>query len=95
MTSEKRHRRWSEATETSPAFFPKDKYGFTEYLTRVGDFVRTHPMSYEDRIKFKKAAHDWAWHKRYKVRVNAYRKGDDVWEMECTLTSKVFGRDFL
>jgi hypothetical protein len=92
MTSKKR---WNSATETSPAFFPKNKYNFNTYLVNVGDFVRTHPMSYEDRFRFKRAAYDWAWHKRYKVRVNAFRKSKDTWEMQCTLTSKVFGRDFL
>lgn len=92
MTSKKR---WNSATETSPAFFPKPKYGFTKHLTNVGDFIRTHPLSYTDRWRFKRAAYDWAWHKRWKVSVKAYRKSRDTWEMECTLISKVFGRDFL
>lgn len=95
MISKVKQKRWNSGDENSPPFFPKNKYQFSTHLTRVGDFIRTHPLSYTDRWRFKRAAYDWAWHKRFKVRVNAFRTSKDTWEMQCTLTSKVFGRDFL
>lgn len=50
---------------------PVNKYNFSKYLRRVGDFVVTHPMSVEDRTKMRKAAHYWALKHKCTVSCNA------------------------
>lgn len=90
-----KQKRWSEGDENSPGFFPKDKYGFSTYLTDVGDFVRTYPLSKDDRFRFKRAAYDWAWHHKCRVEIRYFQKSEDTWEVECTLVAKIYIRDFL
>lgn len=78
------HKRWVEKSKT----FPRNKYSFTEHLTRVGDWVRTHPMGLADCKRFRDAAYEWAWHKGWRVSVNRFRVAEALWECICTLKAK-------
>lgn len=63
-----------------PGTAPKNKYNFTSYLRKVGDFVETHPMSREDVYKVFYAAHIWAWrhHCRIKTEMKYYPDGQAI-----------------
>ena len=54
-----------------------NKYDFTLHLKKVGDFVETHPMAYEDVLKVKFAAYAWAYrhHCRVKTSIIYYADG--------------------
>lgn len=90
-TTTSRHKRWTNANGN---IFPKDKYSFSTYLTDVGDFVRTFPLSYKDMKRIRDAAHFWAWQRGWKVTCPSFQKSDTTWEVEITLISKVYSRDF-
>lgn len=45
----------------------KNVYGFSFHLKKVGDFVETFALPFEDRLRIHKAAHIWAYRKKYKV----------------------------
>lgn len=47
---------------------PKNKYNFSTYLKRVGDFVETHPMPRDEMLKVFYAAHIWAYRKHCRIR---------------------------
>lgn len=84
------HKRWTEKTRQ----FPKNKYGFTQHLRRVNDWVLTEPMSLADCKRFRDAAYEWAWHKKWRVTVNRFRVSEDTWECCCRLVSKKYEREF-
>lgn len=74
--------------------FPSNKYFFSKHLVYIGDWVRTYPLSKQDRKKFSDAAHDWAWNKGWRVDCTSYKVSPDTWEVECELTHKKRVRDF-
>lgn len=74
--------------------FPEDKYSFTKNLVYIGDWVRTHPLSWKERKKFVDAAHDWAFHRRWRVDCTSYKVSKDTWEVECELIEKKRIRDY-
>lgn len=74
--------------------FPTDKYGFSTNLKYIGDWVRTHPLSAKEVKKFVDAAHDWAFHKRWRVETTRYIMGHGLWEVECELVAKQPIRDY-
>lgn len=46
---------------------PKNKYNFSSYLKKVGDFVETQPLNKEDLDKIFFAAYIWAWRKHCRI----------------------------
>jgi hypothetical protein len=54
-----------------------NKYGFSEYLTRVGDFVQTEPLSKREAYNIYIASHMWAWEHMCRVSVRSYPSGDN------------------
>lgn len=74
--------------------FPSNKYNFSKNLVYIGDWVRTNPLSAKDKKKFVDAAHDWAWHKKWRVECTSYQVADDMWEVECELIAKKRIRDY-
>lgn len=82
-----RKRNWTDT-------FPENKYQFSEHLKRVGDWVRTHPLSLSETKKFRDAAYDWAFHKRWRIQCVSYPVGDKLWEVECELIAKQPVRDY-
>lgn len=85
-----KHKRWTEE-----GFFPANKYSFSEHLTRVGDFVVTHPLDKKDRKRFLDAAYMWAWSRQWKVSCKSKKVALDKWEVRCMLVSKKAGREFI
>lgn len=45
------------------------KYGFSDHLKEVGDWVETYPLSDKDLYRICKAAHAWAYRKDKTVKV--------------------------
>ena len=87
-------RSWLRPTQLTKKF-PQNKYNFKEVLKEVGDYVETHPMSLEDLQRFTKAAHFWAWQKRYRVSIESIKQWETgLYMVRCTLTSKVRIRDY-
>lgn len=89
-TDKKTFLRWTQISKT----FPTNKYGFKFHLKRVGDFIVTHPMSNEERAKFKYAAYAYAWAKKWRVRFKSKRIGLDSYECTVTLVSKTRYREY-
>ena len=89
MASMKTWERWTQKTKE----FPKSKYGFTEYLRRVGDYVETHPMSRADYIRIKDAAKFWAYHHKVRVKIRVQKTGDGMYTVMIMLVSKTRERE--
>ncbi len=83
-----RWKRWSTT------FFPSNKYSFSEHLQQVGDWVRTGPLSAKDLKRFRDAAYDWAWQRKWRVTCKSIRVADDKWECICALKAKVLIREY-
>lgn len=89
MALTKTWERWTQKTKQ----FPKSKYGFTEYLRRVGDYVETHPMSHADYIRLKDAAKFWAYNHKVRVKIRIQKEGDGLFSGRITLVSLTRKRD--
>ena len=53
---------------------PVEKYRFSEHLLKVGDWVESDAIPFEERDKIKKAAHFWAYKHRCTVKTTTLRK---------------------
>lgn len=85
---------WLRPTQLTKKF-PQNKYQFDEYLKEINDYVETYPISLEDLQRFTKAAHHWAWYKKYRVRVESIKHWETgLYTARCTLTHKVRIRDY-
>jgi hypothetical protein len=94
MTSEtSRYKGWKRWVEENP-HWPEDKYGFTENLRDVGDYVETYPMPQADAHRLRYAAHQWAYRHDVRVRVERFRASEDTWYCRVFLTAKVRIRDY-
>jgi hypothetical protein len=81
--------RWTQKTKQ----FPKSKYGFSQHLKKVGDFVETYPMEYADYIRIKDAAKFWAYTHGKRVAVRSTRQGDGLRTVRVQLISRTRSRD--
>lgn len=88
-TTPKKWVRWTELTKE----FPKPKYGFTEYLKRIGDYVETFPMNDLDCDRIKHAAKAWAYFHGYRVKIKKIKAGDGMSNVRITLASKTRERE--
>lgn len=79
------HIRWAA---TLGGKFPEDKYGFSKYLTRLGDYVTTPPLSFHEYDKIKKAAYAWAWRKKWRVSVKRFKVSHTTYEVTIKLVAK-------
>jgi hypothetical protein len=86
-------KKWERWTQ-SLTIFPSNKYQFSTYLKRVGDFIITHPLSKKERKQIVDAALFWAWHKKKRVTTRALRVAEDKWEVYIELVSQTYERDF-
>ena len=80
----KRWKRWTETTKT----FPKSKYGFSQYLINIGDFVETEEMSHKDYIKVNDAAKFWAYHHKKRVKIKSLQVKPGLYVVRVTLIAK-------
>jgi hypothetical protein len=64
----KNRKEWPRVPNTGPGRRVGNKYNFSQVLKKVGDFVQTHSMSYEDMTKIKFAAYIWAYRKHCRIR---------------------------
>ena len=64
-----------------------NKYNFSFHLQEVGDWVETFPMSFYDRMQMNKAAHIWAYRKKWSVSAEQVAVPDGI-GMRITLTKK-------
>lgn len=85
----KKWERWTQKTKE----FPKPKYNFTTHLVDVGDWVQTHPLSFEDYVRIKDAAKFWAWHHGVRVAVTSAKVEDDKRLVTVRLISKTRKRE--
>ncbi len=85
---------WNRWT-TTYKIFPKDKYQFSKYLTKRGDYVVTPPQDIKDRKRFRDAAYAWAWRKGWTVEIDATPVADGLWESKCQLIAKSKIREFV
>lgn len=95
MASTKTWKRWTQTspTEDGKGFFPKSKYGFTELLKRVGDWVETEPMPWADANRMNDAAKFWAYHHGKRVKVSWYDQGDGTYVVNVCLISHTRNRE--
>lgn len=82
-----KHRRWTQATENKKAHFPENKYGFSQHLTTVGDWVQTNPIPYEDYIRIRDAAKNWAYYHGVRVNVSYVPAEDNLYTVTIRLVS--------
>ena len=60
-----KHKRYHSIVKGVPVV----KYGFSEHLQKVGDWVVTYPIAdVKERKKVRDAAYFWAWQHRCKVK---------------------------
>jgi hypothetical protein len=74
--------------------FPEKKYGWTENLPNLGDYVQTHKISSEEYHKLRYAAYIWAWKHRCRVKVQAFRQLGGGYKVRVTLVDMNRERDF-
>lgn len=84
---------WLRPTQITKKF-PSNKYGFSENLKEVGDFVETFPMTFKECYTLQKAAHNWAWYKGCVARTKILRAEDGLYVIRVTLDAKVRSREF-
>ena len=56
-----------------PGTAPGNKYNFSDYLKKVGDFVETYPMPRDEMLKVFYAAHIWAYRKHCRIRTEVFK----------------------
>lgn len=85
----KQWKRWTELTKE----FPKPKYNFSQVLRRRGDYVITHPMTFEERERFRWAAKFWAYTHNKRVKFQSLIYDDTRWQVKLTLVELHRKRD--
>lgn len=78
-------KRWTELPPEGERKFPEKKYGFSDYLRRIGDYVETMPMTPTEYQKIKDAAKFWAWFHKVRVSIRSYKVGDNLKVVRVTL----------
>jgi len=68
---------------------PGNKYDFSMYLKKVGDFVVTHPLPRADMLKIFYAAHIWAVRHHCRVMTERLFYPDDKVALHIELTHAV------
>lgn len=84
---------WTRATQITGKF-PEDKYGFTQHLKQVGDYVMTYPMAKEDAVRVKWAAHQWAYRHECRVSHSLIRRTGGLYSARVMLVDKNRIRDY-
>ena len=84
---------WLRPTQISKTF-PSNKYSFTKYLTREGDWIETGVLTREEYIKIKKAVNFWAWRKQYTIQVKSVPMPNDCKIVRIFLVKKHRNRDY-
>lgn len=84
---------WLRPTQLTKKF-PSNKYGFSQNLKEIGDFVETFPMTFKECCTLQKAAHNWAWFHGVVATTRILRAGNGLYTIRVTLTAKVRVRDF-
>lgn len=69
MAPTKQWIRWTQKTKT----FPKPKYGFSQHLRHIGDYVETHPITQQEYIQIKDAAKAWAYYHDVRISTKKYK----------------------
>lgn len=87
------YKRWKRVSDVGK-YFPKDKYGFSTNLVKVGDWVETHELSPEDTRRIELAAYAWAAHKKKRVRIERQRKPKGFYCVRIILVSHNRIREF-
>lgn len=77
---------WARKPNCVPGTGAGNKYDFTTHLKKVGDFIETYPMPYEDVMKVKYAAYIWAYRHKCRVRTEImyYNEG---WALHIEITN--------
>lgn len=68
---------WLRPTQISRKF-PQNKYGFTEYLKRPGDFLISWPLTKKEADKLMFAAHFWAARRRWTIETEQTYCGENI-----------------
>jgi hypothetical protein len=66
---------------------PGNKYNFSSYLKKVGDFVITHRMPRKDMLKIFYAAHIWAYRHHCRIETERYFYPNDEVELRIEIIS--------
>ena len=91
MEPTKHWKRWTECL----TIFPSNKYEFSTYLKRRGDFVVTPPLSKKDRKRITDAAYSWAWHHKYTIKCTSYPAPEEgTYTVYIKLIKKDRNRDY-
>lgn len=83
-------RRWTESTKE----FPKPKYGFSQYLKKIGDYIETEPIPFADYVRMNDAAKFWAWYHGKRVKVRSYDQRDGTRVVNVMLVSHTREREY-
>lgn len=91
------YRTWVRPSDAGK-YFPQNKYGFSQHLKRVGDYIETFPMNHADMERFRNAAYHWAWVQDKTIKMKRLRKPDEnrekMWAYRMHLTKQHRKRDF-
>ena len=67
---------WLRPTQISRKF-PENKYHFTEYLKRPGDYLITNPITKTDLVKLTLAARTWAANRLWTIETQSTPCGEN------------------
>lgn len=84
---------WLRPTQLSRTF-PSNKYQFSTYLTKVGDFVETESLDDKQRNNIIDAAHAWAWFHKKTVKCQSTKAPDGGFYVRVTLIKQHRYRDY-
>lgn len=70
-----------------PGTQPHNKYNFSTYLKKVGDFIESHPLARPDMERLFQAAHIWAWRKHCRVKTERFFWPEDKVSLLIEVTS--------
>ncbi len=93
QVAEGRYKGWKRVSEIG-RYWPKNKYSFAKYLTKVGDWIETFPMSAEDMRKMELAAHAWAVSQKKRVTTARQRCAEGKYCLRVILVDQRRIRDY-
>jgi hypothetical protein len=71
-TTSPQKKSWKRKSNIVPGGRPENKYNFSTYLHKVGDWVETHPLTEEEYQRIRKAAFIWGY--RHNCRMSIRKK---------------------
>lgn len=93
QVAEGRYKGWKRVSEVG-RYWPENKYSFAKYLTKVGDWIESFPMSHDDMRKMELAAHAWAASQRKRITTARQRQPEGKYCLRVILISQHRKREY-